>query len=162
MRSATPAAAARAPELMSELYGNHGRVETSRAWPLTFSRSQARPSISRLCATGPALETMERMDSWRRPPRLLVRRIGLRPDGRPTRGRPALLARAMRSVRLQDYPAPIVHTIVVDDMPQAYEDVRQRSWSGTSTALREQVWVFASRAEGESSGPARLGKLRSQ
>jgi glycosyltransferase involved in cell wall biosynthesis len=78
-----------------------------------------------------------------------------------TRGRPELLARAMRSVCEQDYSRPIVHVVVVDDAPEVYADV-ERSLPWDSDAPRKQVWVFAPRAEGESSGPARLGRLRNR
>jgi glycosyltransferase involved in cell wall biosynthesis len=78
-----------------------------------------------------------------------------------TRGRPELLARAMGSVAAQDYSGPIVHRVVVDDAPELYADV-QRTLPSTPAGPREQVWVFATRTEGETSGPARLARLRNR
>ncbi len=83
-----------------------------------------------------------------------------------TRGRPALLKRALFTVADQDYPYPITHLVVVDDDADAYRDIAAPKESSLSLAPSQTVgprkvrWHFAIRQPGDRSGPPILGRLR--
>lgn len=70
-----------------------------------------------------------------------------------TRERPALLARAIRSVLVQDYRGPVTHLVLIDGCPATISWLRSARHSLCS-------WMAVPRRPGQRSGPARLAKLR--
>jgi len=69
-----------------------------------------------------------------------------------TRRRPGLLARAIASVRSQDYAGPIEHLVVVDDDPESVvqlEEMALRANDGPNAQLRRLRWHLAPRSEQE-------------
>jgi glycosyltransferase involved in cell wall biosynthesis len=73
-----------------------------------------------------------------------------------TRGRLALLERAIASVQRQDYADQIEHRIIIDDCPVTLEAMRREEWPDNVT------WRFFSRNPGQQSGPARVADLRNR
>lgn len=86
--------------------------------------------------------------------------MGSRPDSitvvTVTRRRPRLLARAIASVRRQDYPGPVSHFIVVDDCPRTLASLRQLP-SGEGIE-----WVYRRRRGARERPPERLARLRNE
>jgi glycosyltransferase involved in cell wall biosynthesis len=84
-----------------------------------------------------------------------------------TRGRPALLERALQTIRQQDFAYPIEHLIVVDDDAEAYRSVAESQAAVTDASSarndagrRTLRWHFATRRPDDRSGPPVLGRLR--
>jgi hypothetical protein len=77
-----------------------------------------------------------------------------------TRARLSLLRRALRIVREQDYPHPIVHLVVVDDDEERYAALAAETRVAESVPHRSVAWWFARRRPDDSPGPAVLGRLR--
>lgn len=73
-----------------------------------------------------------------------------------TRGRPALLGRAIASVGAQTYAGPITHRILVDDCP-ATASMLTKLVEAPGSAFE---WQFVPRVEHDLDGPARLARLR--
>ncbi|HET9015583.1 MAG TPA: glycosyltransferase family A protein [Thermomicrobiaceae bacterium] len=75
-----------------------------------------------------------------------------------TRGRPALLGRAVASVRAQTYAGPVTHRILVDDCPATASMLAEASDS-SGVALE---WRLVPRGLHDLDGPSRLARLRNQ
>ena len=73
-----------------------------------------------------------------------------------TRKRPALLERAIESLRKQTFEGTIIHKIYIDDCSQTL------SFLENNYEQKECMkWFFVERTPEECSGPVRLAKLRS-